>query len=143
MILHVKGTVLRANVVLDSGNYEENRHIRVREPFVSAVVMLRVTHIPINDGIEFVPIMEAERTDNFNQLYKASFDSELHGVDEPYMDIIVSALDMKLPKMYSSQCLALMREGDSFKAELSIKETEGLFSEPNNSIIWLNLLPRN
>ena len=141
MIIHVKGMVIRANVVVDGGNYDENKHIRPRKPFVTAVLMLRVTHIPIGDGIEFVPIAEAKGTANFKQLYSSSFDSYLNS-EEPYIDIIVSALDKDLPKQYSSQCLALVREGDLIKAELSVKESEALFSEPNNSIIWLNILPK-
>ena len=140
MIVHVKGIVTRANVVHDAGSYDENKHIRSRKPFVSAVLMIRVTHIPINDSIEFVPVMEAKNTEAFDQLYRSSFDSEF--IDNPFIEIVVSAFEKELPKNYSSQCLALVREGDLIKAELSVKESEGLLAEPNHSIIWLNILPR-
>ena len=142
MIIHVRGEILRANIVLDTGLYDENRHIMSRKPFVSGVAMIRVTHIPIGDGIEFVPIDEAKGTDNFNQLYRASFDSGVVEGEFHYLDVIVSSLDKELSKSYSSQCLALLREGDLIKAELSVKESEGLFTEPNNTMIWVNLLPR-
>ena len=142
MIIHVKGEILRANVALDTGTYDENRHILVRKPFVSAVMMIRVTHIPIDDGIEFVLISKARGTENFEHLYNSSFDCEMVEGEIQHVDIIVSAIDKELPKNYSSQCLALLRDGDLIKAELSIKRYEGLFTEPNNTIIWLNLLPR-
>ena len=143
MIIHVKGEILRANVALDTGTYDENRHVMARKPFVSAVMMIRVTHICIGDSIEFVPVFMASNSENFNQLYKSSFDCSVVEGEFQHMDVIVSAIDKDLPKNYSSQCLALLREGDLIKAELSVKETEGLFSEPNNTIIWLNLLPRS
>ena len=142
MIIHVKGEVLRANVIVDTGMYDENRHVMARKPFVSAVMMIRVTNISIGDSIEFVTLNKARDSENFKQLYKSSFDSRIVEGEFEYMDVIVSALDKDLPKNYSSQCLSLMREGDLIKAELSVKETEGPFSEPNNTIIWLNLLPR-
>lgn len=142
MIIHVKGEILRANVALDTGAYDENRRIMTRKPFVSAVLMIRVTHTTIGDSIEFVTIEKAKGSENFEQLYKSSFDYTVVEGEIQYIDIIVSSLDKDLPKNYSSQCLALLRDGDLIKAELSVKETEGIFNEPNNSIIWLNLLPR-
>lgn len=140
MIIHIKGIVTRANIVHDAGSYDENKHIRARKPFVSAVLMIRVTHIPIGDGIEFVPLMDAENTQSFNELYQSSFDCNL--TDDPFIEIVASAFEKELPKNYSAQCLALLREGDLVKAELSVKMSDGLLSEPNNSIVWLNILPK-
>ena len=138
MNIHVKGTISRVNTV-------------IQKHFVTSVVLLKITHVEDVDEFKELDLGDSDPKIEAIKQSSINLDCDHHGVFHGativtishFAEMIATAInvDMILDRDLATH-LSLVREGDKFKANISVNVNtyaDGTI-EPNNKIQWLRMI---